>query len=408
MAPELSKVSFVFPNDFHVTWSLMIVLYPYITGLVAGAFIVSSLYHVFDRQELRPIGRLSLVASLAFLIAAPLPLLCHLGQPLRGPYIMMTPNLRSAMAGFGFVYTTYFILVALEIWLVFRRHIIEKARRSQGFKRAFYCALALWVYDTSPDALRIDRQGVKLLAALGIPLACLLHGYVGFIFGSVKANPWWSTPLMPIIFLFSACLSGIAMVIILYIMITFFGGGKPLPQTIQSLASWLWLFVIITVSLELLEIGTLAYERNEEWLVLWPLLTSKLAISFFGVQLVFGAMIPMLLLGIVVLLKPYLTDALRNTLAFMSACILLVQVFAMRWNVVIGGQMFSKSLAGFRDPYVPELLGREGVLAALVIFALPFIVMAVFHWLLPIEVPIGGDPVPRPDLPSEAQAEPAV
>ena len=38
---------FVFPNEAHVTWSVMIVLYPYITGLVAGAFIVSSLYHVF-------------------------------------------------------------------------------------------------------------------------------------------------------------------------------------------------------------------------------------------------------------------------------------------------------------------------------------------------------------------------
>lgn len=33
--------SFVFPNDPHVTWSIMIVLYPYLTGLVAGSFVVS-------------------------------------------------------------------------------------------------------------------------------------------------------------------------------------------------------------------------------------------------------------------------------------------------------------------------------------------------------------------------------
>ena len=30
--------NYVFPNDLHVHWSMMIVLYPYITGLVDGAF----------------------------------------------------------------------------------------------------------------------------------------------------------------------------------------------------------------------------------------------------------------------------------------------------------------------------------------------------------------------------------
>ena len=55
---------------------------------------------------------------------------------------------------------------------------------------------------------------------IGIPSAFLLHGYVGFIFGSVKANPWWSTPLMPIVFLFSAMVSGIAAVMVLYMAST--------------------------------------------------------------------------------------------------------------------------------------------------------------------------------------------
>ena len=90
MGPEV--IGFSFPNDVHVTWSLMIVMYPYITGLVAGAFVVSSLYHVFNRQELKPIGRLSLVASFAFLLFAPLPLLFHLGHPERALNIMVTPN----------------------------------------------------------------------------------------------------------------------------------------------------------------------------------------------------------------------------------------------------------------------------------------------------------------------------
>ena len=59
-------MEFVFPNELNVTWTVMIVLYPYITGLVAGAFIVSSLYHVFNRHELKPVARLAMVASLVF------------------------------------------------------------------------------------------------------------------------------------------------------------------------------------------------------------------------------------------------------------------------------------------------------------------------------------------------------
>ena len=45
---------FAYPNELEVGWSILIVLYPYVTGLVAGAFIVSSLYHVFgDRKSTR-------------------------------------------------------------------------------------------------------------------------------------------------------------------------------------------------------------------------------------------------------------------------------------------------------------------------------------------------------------------
>ena len=55
--PEIT--GFAFPNDTHVHWSLMIVMYPYITGFVAGAFIVTSLFHLFGRTEFRPVVRLA-------------------------------------------------------------------------------------------------------------------------------------------------------------------------------------------------------------------------------------------------------------------------------------------------------------------------------------------------------------
>ena len=143
---------FCFPNDMHIVWNIMIVMYPYVTGLVAGAFMVSSLYHVFARKELRPVSRLALVTSLGFLLFAPLTLLNHLGHPERALNIMFTPNLRSAMSAFGLVYAMYLVVLGLEIWLVYRKDIIMTARRSRGFKRWFYAVLALGVYDVSDEA----------------------------------------------------------------------------------------------------------------------------------------------------------------------------------------------------------------------------------------------------------------
>jgi Ni/Fe-hydrogenase subunit HybB-like protein len=378
---------FLFPNDLHILWQLMIVMYPYITGLVAGAFILSSLYHVFHRNELRPIGRLSLVASLAFLLFAPLTLQLHLGHPERSFNIMLTPNLSSAMAAFGFIYAGYLTLLVFEIWLVHREDIIRLASRSQGITRTFYKCLALGVYDVSEEAKKVDHRVLVILAGLGIPGAAFLHGYVGFIFGAVKANPWWSTPLMPIIFLASAIVSGIAAVIILYQIGMKFSGRRIDAACMQSLARWLWLFVIISITLELLEIMTLAYEAAEEWVVIGPLLGDQLAFSFIGIQVILGAMVPIILLGIVVLMSRYLTDQIRNTLCFVASLLLLCQVFAMRWNVVIGGQIFSKSMRGFRETYVPELFGKEGVVPAILILVGPLLFIAMFNRVLPVFEP---------------------
>ena len=212
--PEIT--GFAFPNDTHIHWSLMIVMYPYVTGFVAGSFIVTSLYHLFGRQEFKPIARLAMAASFAFLLVASLPLQLHLGHPERGAFVIVTPHFTSAMAGFGILYSGYLAVLILEVWFVWRGAIIERARRSRGVLREFYKLLSLYTYDTSGEAIAIDHRAITILAGIGLPMACMLHGYVGFIFGAIKANPWWSTPLMPVIFLLSAAVSGIALLMVLY------------------------------------------------------------------------------------------------------------------------------------------------------------------------------------------------
>ena len=209
---------FMYPNEVELQWSILIVLYPFLTGIVAGAFILASLERVFNVEEVKPTYRLALLTALSFMIVAPLPLQLHLGHPERSFEMYLTPHSTSAMAMFGFVYLWYLLAVlVIEIWLDFRKDIVRMALESTGWRRVVYRVMALGSYNVSPRALEIDEKIGRFVTIVGIPSAFLLHGYVGFLFGSIKANPWWSTPLMPIVFLFSAIVSGIAAVLLLYI-----------------------------------------------------------------------------------------------------------------------------------------------------------------------------------------------
>ncbi len=190
---------------------------PYITGLVAGAFILASLERVFNVKEVQPTYRLSLLTALAFLIIAPLPLLAHLGHPERSFEMFLTPNLHSAMAMFGFVYAWYLtVVLLLEIWFDYRKDRSCGRAQEKGLRRAAAPRAHAGRDRYVRDSLRFDRRAGRLITLIGIPSAFLLHGYVGFIFGSVKANPWWSSVLIPIVFLFSAIVSGIALVLVLH------------------------------------------------------------------------------------------------------------------------------------------------------------------------------------------------
>lgn len=371
---------FIFPNEGIIEWDLLIVIYPFITGLVAGAFIVSSLYHVFGIASLRPVARFSLLTALAFLIVTPMPLVMHLGKPFRGLEMFLTPNLNSAMSAFGYIWFIYLLIVLMEIWLVFRPDIIRYATTSDGALKTIYSALALGVYETSPESLAIDRKLIKILAFIGIPAALLLHGYVGFIFGAVKANPWWSTPLMPIIFIMSATVSGIALLVLLYVLTSKIR-GVPIDHTcLCSLSLWLTGFLAVNVVLEGLEVFSMLYEAEESWEIVSRLITEVLGISYFGIQFTFGAIIPLLVLGGTEIIR--LRDQEKTILRSLAASMVLIGVFAMRWNVVIGGQLMSKSFRGFTS-YVPPVWGINGLVVSAIIMLLPFILLAVLIYLIP-------------------------
>jgi Ni/Fe-hydrogenase subunit HybB-like protein len=394
LAEHLEQVTgFIYPNEVEIHWSILVVVYPYITGLVAGAFILASLVKVFNVREVQPTYRLALLTALAFLLIAPLPLQLHLGHPERAFSIFLTPNPTSAMAMFGFVYAWYLMgVLLLEIWFEFRRDLVVLGQTTASPLRWVYRALSLFSRDVSPESVAFDKKAIRVITIIGIPSAFLLHGYVGFIFGSVKANPWWSSVLMPIVFLMSAIVSGIALVILLYMVLTALR-RRPIDMAcVDTITSYLFYAVIVDFSLEALDFVHRLYESEESVGILGKLITHKLFLSLFVLQIVLGMLLP---LGILVIAKSRrYNDDLRKLLYFTAVILIQLGIFATRWNVVIGGQLFSKSFRGLMT-YKMEVMGIEGLGVALLLLALPFVILAVMVKLLPTERMADAEPAER-------------
>ena len=372
---------YMYPNEVELQWGVLIVLYPFVTGLVAGAFILASLERVFNVEAVKPTYRLALLTALAFLLAAPLPLQMHLGHPERSYEMYLTPHTTSAMAMFGFVYLWYLLVVLLlEIWLDYRPDIVRLARESRGAVRFVYRALTLGSYELSERSLALDAKIGRIITIIGIPSAFLLHGYVGFIFGSIKANPWWSTPLMPVVFLFSAIVSGIATVLLLYMTITWLKGPGPNIACVDTIGRYLLYAFIIDFGLEMLDLIHRIYESDESFKSLDFMVHTRLYTSQVIVQIVVGTLFPIGLLALVQLVR--LSDAARKGIYVVAGALTLVGIFAMRWNVVIGGQLFSKSFLGYTS-YKMEFATREGMLPAILLLLLPFGILWVLVKLLP-------------------------
>ena len=389
---------YVYPNEatLQPLWSILIVLYPYITGLVAGAFIMASLVRVFNVRALEPVYRMSLLTAFSFLLCAPLPLLFHLGHPERCFEVMMTPHLTSPMAIFGFVYAWYLMAVLLlELWFDYRHDFVTWANITPGFQGMLYRLFTVGVTDVSEPAVTLDHKIGHILSIIGIPSAFLLHGYVGFIFGSVKANPWCGNVLMPIIFIMSAMVSGIALCVFNYMVLSWIRRKTVDMKCIDVMGMFLFYALVVDAAIEALDWIHRIYSAEEGFHIMQYMAREKLFYTLSLGQVAFGTLVPLLLLGSLQLFRKQFPELMRRRMYFVSAFLVLIGVLAMRWNVVIGGQLFSKSLRGVMG-YKMEFAGLEGWFMGAVLLALPFIILTVMIKLF-LSEKLPSSAVPDPD-----------
>ena len=246
--------------------------------------------------------------------------------------------------------------------------------------RWIYSALTLGSRNIDAKSLHVDDRVGWMVTLIGIPSAFLLHGYVGFIFGSVKANPWWSTPLMPVVFIFSAMVSGIAVVLLIYETVTYVRKRTIDMACLDTVAKYLLYIFLIDFSLEMLDLVHRMYEASESFRTLDFMVHTQLFVSQIVLQIFLGTLVPVGLLTLVQVVKP--GEMLRRRIYALAATLILIGIFFMRWNVVIGGQLFSKSFLGYTT-YKMAFAEREGLLPAIALMILPFPILWGLLKLLP-------------------------
>lgn len=279
-------------------FGLNIAIYFYLTGLSAGSFILSTLAYGFGISMFKPLGKIGVVMATFLLILAPAFLLIHLGAPLRFWHLFVYLNPASPITWGTFLLILYPINCIIYGYFMFR----NKSKQT------------------------------RIFAFIGIPLAILVHGYTGFIVAVGKARALWNTALMPVLFLVSAIVSGIALVIIVYLVVygIFSRTRKPDMKLVEKLA----VIMAWTIVLDLFMVGSdlivLAVSHSEAQEALRILIRGSFFIPFVIIENLLGKIIPFFLLVI---------PRFRNIVTIILASILvIVGIFFMRYVVVVGGE----------------------------------------------------------------------
>ena len=297
-ARVIYNVPFVIPIGY------LIAIYFYITGLHMGFYTTSVVATLLGKQEWKPIGKIGAVGALIVLAVAPIFLLVDLTQIFRFWHLFPYINLRSPITWGTFFLTAYPPIGLIYAWYVFRG----------------------------------NYRLAKIWGLCGFPVAVSVHGYTGFILALGAGRAIWNTSLNPILFLVSAMVSGLALIIIIINIRYYYFTEKEAPEQkaadlniINTLVRMMYLFLILELFLMGCDLAVLANSKAEEYETYLLLTRGSWAPLFLGVELTLGGIIPLILLS-------FKRIRLHPIGQFIVCLFILCGILAMRVIIVVGGQ----------------------------------------------------------------------
>ncbi|MCK4817149.1 polysulfide reductase NrfD [bacterium] len=286
-------------NIFHQdAFGLNIAIYFYLTGLSAGSFILSTLAYGFGLSQYKSLGKVGIVLATVLLVVAPFFLLIHIGIPYRAWHLFVYLNMASPITWGSFLLVLYPINCIIYGYFMFKGNM----------------------------------KLTRIFGLIGIPLAVSVHGYTGFILAFGKARALWNTAIMPILFLASAIVSGIAlMILVCIIKDRFFSKEKKIDHklifNLSKLLAWTIVFDLFLVGSDLL---VLVISHSDAQAAAHLILGGKFSILFLLVENLLGKILPFILLAV--------PRFRRLTTVIIASILVVVGIFFMRYIVVVGGE----------------------------------------------------------------------
>ena len=304
-----------------VMWGQYILFFMFFVGLSAGGLIVASAGRLFGVKLFKPIIRLAVLEATVAVLLAAIFILPDLGRPERMLHIFLYPNFTSPMIWDITIVIAYMAMSAFYVWLYARADL---ARRGSW--------LALGT-GTSERALARDERLKSGMAWVALPAAILLHSITAWIFGLQISRGFWYSGLMAPMFVASALVSGLALVILLALIVRRLGRLHFGDELVAFLGGLLGVFVAVSAFFTGAEFLTASYPGSPEAAAVDRLLVGIYA-PLFWFEVLVGLGVPFAIL---------VTRRLRTRPGWvaLAAVIAILGIFVHRLNLILNGLSFA-------------------------------------------------------------------
>lgn len=291
------------PHEAPLT--VAIATYFYMVGLHAGCSLLSIGATLTGKKEYKPIAKIGAIGVIILFSTAPLLLIIDLGQPLRFWYLIIRGNFTSPLSWGSFFLCAYPVTTTIYITMLFRNNM----------------------------------KYAKIFGAISLPLAIGVHAYTGFVL-SMGSRVTWHTAVMPIYFLSSAMVSGIALMTIIGIIrhwaksrANSWAEGEPAKdyRLLINLTRLAGAFMIFNLFIVFTEQVNMRFESEEARQAARMLVSGRLGVLYGMADLGLGNLLPVLAMAV-----PGVNKNLKVWLVLMLFA--MAGVWIMRYAITVGGQ----------------------------------------------------------------------
>ena len=244
-------------------------------------------------------------------------ILPDLGRPERILNILLYFNPTSPMIWDIAIVFVYMAMSAFYVWLYARADLSR-----QGSKLALGTG-------TSERTMAREERVKTAMAWVALPAAIMLHSITAWIFGLQISRGFWYSSIMAPMFIASALVSGLGLVIILALILRRLGRLQFPDDLIAMLGGLLGAFVAVEAFLLLAEYLTALYPGAPEGDAAARMLSGQY-LPLFLFEVVVGLLVPFLILS---------QRRLRSNPVWVgvAAAIGIVGIFVHRLNLVLNG-----------------------------------------------------------------------